>query len=126
MSEYPKTEQLTITDEIKWILDQKGTKRIPFAVDATNGAKLVEGCIVALDADGKGVAWGTKTSDAYDYEPYGLLMSTADVTTEEVTLSVLTMGMVDKRRISCVVDGGSVDDAVATLRKNNIIVEECE
>lgn len=123
---YQNTEKLEITDTGKWVLDQKGTKRIEFAVDATNGAKLVEGCIVALNAEGKGVAWGTKTSGAYDFEPYGLLMSVADVSTLGSTLSVLTDGVVDKRRISCVVTGGSVDDAVATLRKNNIIVEECE
>ena len=123
---YPNTETLTIVDNEKWIIEQKDTERVTFAIDATNGAKLVEGCIVALDADNKGVAWGTKTAEAYDYEPYGLLMSVTDVSTAESTLSVLTMGIVDKRRISCVVTGGEVVDAVAGLRKNNIIVKECE
>lgn len=123
---YPRTESLTITDNKKWLLQQDDTERVVFAIDATNGAKLAEGCIVALDGDGKGVAWGTKTEDAYDYEPYGILMSEADVSTAGATLSVLTKGMVDQRRITCVVTGGAVADAVATLRKNNIIVKECE
>lgn len=122
------TQTLTITDTGKWILRQQDTERVEFAIDATNGASPAEGTIVALNTAGKGVVWGSKSGDPldYTYEPYGLLMSTADFTTTVQTLSVLTMGMVDKRRIYCAVAGGLVNDALAGLRKNNIIVKECE
>ncbi len=120
------TESLTITDNLKWLLEQKGTKRIEFATDETNGNNPVEGSIVALNSAGKGVLWGSKTSDAYDYEAYGLLLSTGDFRAESLTLSVVTMGTVDLRRITAVVTGSDKNDAVADLRKNNIIVEECE
>jgi len=131
MATYPNTESLSITDSAKWLLSQEDTERVLFAIDATNGAALVEGCIVALNDDGNGVAWGTQTVEGtYDYEPYGILMSEADVSTATATLSVLTKGMVDERRITCIVDGAEdttiVADAIATLRKNNIIVKECE
>lgn len=122
-----RTQELTITDSAKWALEVKRTKRVNFAIDATNGASLVSGCIVGLNADGDAVAWGTQTVEGtYDEEAYGILMDSADVSTATATLSVLTEGVVDQRRISCVVDGGAVADAIANLRKNNIVVEECE
>ena len=126
MSEFLNTESLTITDSEKWLLRQDDTERVEFAIDATNGDNPPVGSIVALNAAGKGVLWGSKTSDNYDYEAYGLLMSTGDFSVEALTLSVLTMGIVDKRRITAKVSGSTVSDAVADLRKNNIIVKECE
>lgn len=125
--DYMNTESLTITDNLKWLLEQKGTKRIEFATDETNGDNPVEGSIVALNSDGKGVLWGTQTvADTYDQEAYGLLLSTGDFSAGALTLSVVTMGTVDLRRITAVVTGSDKNDAVADLRKNNIIVEECE
>lgn len=126
MSEFANTESLTIEDNEKWLLRQDDTERIEFALDATNGDNPKVGSIVALNASGKGVLWGSKTSDAYDYEAYGLLMSTGDFSTGALTLSVLTKGIVDQRRITAVVTGSAVADAKADLRKNNIIVKECE
>jgi len=126
MSEFLNTEELVITDNSKWLLRQDDTTRIEFAEDATNGKEPATGSIVALNSEGKGVLWGSKTADAYDYEAYGLLMSTGDFSAGSLTLSVLTMGIVDKRRITAKVSGSAVSDAVADLRKNNIIVKECE
>jgi len=126
MSEFLNTESLTITDSEKWLLRQDDTERVEFAIDATNGNNPPVGSIVALNATGKGVLWGSKTADSYDYEAYGLLMSTGDFSVGSLTLSVLTMGIVDKRRITAKVSGSTVSDAVADLRKNNIIVKECE
>ncbi len=117
---------LEITDNEKWLLRQDDTKRVEFAIDATNGNKLVTGAIVSINSDGKGVLWGSKTTDAYDNEAYGLLMSVDDISVEAKTLSVLTMGVVDQRRITAMVTGAKVEDAKADLRKNNIIVKECE
>lgn len=127
MTTYDRTETLEITDSEKWLLQQDDTERVEFAIDATNGDALVTGAIVALNADGKGVLWGAQTvTDVYDFDAYGILMSTNDISVAASTLSVLTKGIVDQRRISCLVTGGLVAEAKATLRKNNIIVKECE
>ncbi len=125
--DYMNTEELELTDDKKWLLELKSTKRVEFATDAINGNSPITGAIVALNADGKGVLWGTQTvTDTYDQEAYGLLLSTGDFSTGALTLSVVVMGIVDQRRISALVAGSVISDAIADLRKNNIVVEECE
>ena len=106
----------------KMVLELVHTERVVFAQDAVNGGNLAEGVIVAKAAGtGKLKAWASA-----DGAPFGVLLEGADATAGDVTLSVLTAGVVDKAKLVSLLgeEAAPIETAVAGLRMNNIIAKE--